>query len=516
MELNTYWRIVRAGWVWIVLGVLLGALGAGGWYALQKPVYTADAAGFLSATSGTSSSGGDSGAALIADNLAKSKVKSYIDVGTWRSVANRVIDDLGLSAQPESLVRSVSITNPVDTVNIVVQASASTPEGARDVAQAWVRAMSMEIQSLETQNGGNAVVRLVPGDSAQLPQSPSSPNLRLALGLGVVAGLVLGSAVAGIRYMFDRRIRSADTIEKETGQVVVGTIPLEKSFTTSQRLIPVDDTADGAERMKYFRVAEAMRELRTNIQFMDVDNPPRVIVVTSPLPGDGKSTTSANLAITLAANGQRVILVDGDLRRPMLASIFGLVEGVGLTDVLAGRAEFEDVAQQVGMAGNLFVLGAGTLPPNPSEVLGSARMHKLLSLLAESATVIVDAPPLLPVTDAAVLTHSADGAIIVGSVGKTTIETLQKALQSLHRAGGRCLGVVVNRVPVRGRGKGYYDYRYTGDYSPNASPEPGPMRGGVTESGAVGSGATATTATTQRASATEVEGGRRTRRDMRR
>lgn len=508
MELRTYWRIARAGWWMILVGLIIGVLAAAGWVSLQKPVYTADAGGFVSASTG---SGSDTGSALIADNLAKSKVKSYIDVGTWRSVASRVIEDLGLNVQPESLVRSISISNPVDTVNLVVRASASTPEGARDIAQAWVRAMATEVESLETQSGGSAVVKLVPGDSAQLPQSPSSPNIRIALALGAVVGLVLGSAVAAIRYMFDRRIRSAEAIEKETGQVVVGSIPVEKSFTTSHRLIPLDGVTSG-DRAKYFRVAEAMRELRTNIQFMDVDKPPRVIVVTSPLPGDGKSTTSANLAITLAANGQRVVLIDGDLRRPMVASIFALVEGVGLTDVLAGRAEFEDVAQPVGTAGNLLVLGTGTLPPNPSEVLGSSRMQKLLALLAEDATVIIDAPPLLPVTDAAVLTHSADGAIIVGSVGKTTIETLQKALQALHRAGGRCLGVVINRVPVRGRGKGYYDYRYTGDYAtkPQPAPQPGPMRTGASTD-AVGD---VTVAVAQPAGVT-VEAGRRSRRELR-
>lgn len=508
MELRTYLRIARTGWWIIVIGLVVGVLAAAGWVSLQKPVYTADAGGFVSASTG---SGSDTGSALIADNLAKSKVKSYIDVGTWRSVASRVIEDLGLDVQPESLVRSISISNPVDTVNLVVRASASTPEGARDIAQAWVRAMATEVESLETQSGGNAVVRLVPGDSAQLPQSPSSPNIRIALALGAVVGLVLGSVVAAVRYMFDRRIRSAETIEKETGQVVVGSIPVEKSFTTSHRLIPLDGVTAG-DPGKYFRVAEAMRELRTNIQFMDVDKPPRVIVVTSPLPGDGKSTTSANLAITLAANGQRVVLIDGDLRRPMVASIFALVEGAGLTDVLAGRAEFEDVAQPVGTAGNLLVLGTGMLPPNPSEVLGSSRMQKLLALLAEDATVIIDAPPLLPVTDAAVLTHSADGAIIVGSVGKTTIETLQKALQALHRAGGRCLGVVINRVPVRGRGKGYYDYRYTGDYAtkPQAAPRPGPLRTGA----AAAATENVTVAVAQPAGGA-VTAGRRSRRELR-
>jgi capsular exopolysaccharide synthesis family protein len=461
VELQTYWRIARTGWWMMLIGLVVGVLLAVGWVVLQKPVYTADAGGFVSASAG---SGSDTGGALIADNLAKSKVKSYLDVGTWRSVADDAISQLGLNTQPEALVRQVKVTNPTDTVNLVVQASASTPEGARDLAQAWVKAMSNEVKKLESASGGEALVQLVPGDSAQLPTSPSSPNWRIAVVIGAVIGLAAGIGAAAIRYVVDRRIRSADIVERETGHAVVGTIPFEKSFTSAGRLIPFGGGYDEGIRSKHFRVAEAMRELRTNIQFMDVDRPPRIIVVTSPLPGDGKSTTSANLAIILAASGQRVVLVDGDLRRPMVASVFGLVEGVGLTDVLAGRADFEDVAQPVGQGGNLSVLGAGLLPPNPSEVLGSARMRDLLQRLAVDSTVIIDAPPLLPVTDAAVLAHNADGAMIVASVGKTTVERLQKAIQNLDRAGARCLGVVINRVPVRGRGKGYDEYRYSGDY----------------------------------------------------
>ncbi|KAJ1681212.1 hypothetical protein LUZ63_023563 [Rhynchospora breviuscula] len=291
----------------------------------------------------------------------------------------------------------------------------------------------------------------------------------------------------------DRRIRSAEVVERETGHAVVGTIPFEKAFTPDDRLLPVGGGfAEGAQA-KYYRVAEAVRELRTNIQFMDVDHPPRVMVVTSPLPGDGKSTTSANLAIVLAASGQSVVLIDGDLRRPMVAKLFGLVEGAGLTDVLAGRAGFDDVAQPVGADGNLVVLGAGLLPPNPSEVLGSGRMRDLLADLAVRSTVIIDAPPLLPVTDAAVLAHHADGAMVVASVGKTTLETLQKAIGHLDRAAARCLGIVINRVPVRGRGKGYDEYRYTGDYYSSApagrggagTPAPSPASGATADTEAV-------------------------------
>ncbi|MGN6219624.1 MAG: polysaccharide biosynthesis tyrosine autokinase [Microbacterium sp.] len=471
MELRTYLRIVRSHWLGILLLTVLGVVVAFGWTLLQPRVYTADAGGYVAAVRGDGAT--DAGSALVAENLAKAKVKSFLDLGTWRSVAENAIEELGIDASPEAVVNRVRVTNPADTVNIKVEASASTPEGARDLAQAWIRGMAAEIESLESSDGASlAAVQLVPGDSARLPSAPSSPNTRLALAIGGLIGLALGIGYAVLRYTLDRRIRSADAVEKETGVAVVGLIPEERSFTPVDRLLPIDAGSSGGANAKLFAVSEAMRELRTNIQFMDVDNPPRIIVVTSPLPGDGKSTTAANLAITLAANGQKVVLIDGDLRRPTVATIFHLVDGVGVTDVLAGRATLEDVAQRVGRAGNLLVLGAGKLPPNPSEVLGSERMRTLLRELAEDYTVIVDAPPLLPVTDAAVLSHSADGAVVVASVGKTTFEALTKALVNLDRAGARPLGVVLNRVPRKGRA-GYRDYRYEGDYYQSGKPAKG-------------------------------------------
>jgi capsular exopolysaccharide synthesis family protein len=199
--------------------------------------------------------------------------------------------------------------------------------------------------------------------------------------------------------------------------------------------------------------------LRTNLQFMNVDNPPRRIVVTSALPGEGKSTVAANLAGTLAANGAHVILVDGDLRRPTVAESTGVDGAVGLTDVLAGRLEITDALRRVRGVPNLLVLPAGTLPPNPSELAGSERMHKLLADLAKHAIVIIDAPPLLAVTDGAVLTRAADGALIVVSAGHTSYDTVDDAVAVLEKIHGHVLGVVLNRVAVPNAGA-YGAYAY--------------------------------------------------------
>jgi capsular exopolysaccharide synthesis family protein len=485
MELRDYLRVLRAHWVAIVVLTLVGAGAAFAWTLTQTKIYTADASGYVTPYRAGNEEG--TGVAFAADNLAKSKVLSFVKIGAWRTVAEHAIDDLGLDTTPEALVRRVSVSNPTNTVVIDVQAEATTAAAARDLAEAWIRGMALEIDKLETGGGDvDPTVTLVAAESAQLPASPSSPNVRLAIALGALIGLALGIGYAVLRYVLDRRLRSPDAVERETGLAVVGTIPDEKSFSSGKRLIPFDGAnSSGSENAHLFAVSESLRELRTNIRFMDVDSPPRVIVVTSPLPGDGKSTTAANLAITIAANGEQVVLIDGDLRRPMVATIFGLVEGAGLTDVLSDRATLDDVAQPVGELGTLRVVGAGRVPPNPSEVLGSARMRELLLSLRGTATVIIDAPPLIPVTDAAVLANSADGAIVVGTVGKTTYEVLRKALGNLERSNARALGIVLNRMPRKKGSSAYYGYQYTGDYYRAAEPEalprdegpaPGPRR----------------------------------------
>jgi receptor protein-tyrosine kinase len=196
------------------------------------------------------------------------------------------------------------------------------------------------------------------------------------------------------------------------------------------------------------------------LQFLNVDNPPRVIVVTSSVPGEGKSTLAVNLSTALAQSGSRVTLVEADLRRPRVTRYMGLVGGAGLTNVLAGTAELHEVTQPWG-DGKLSVLAAGPMPPNPSEMLGSAQMRSLLQSLRETQDyVIIDTPPLLPVTDAAVLSVLADGCVITTRFGKTRREQLTEAAATLSRIDAKLLGIVLNRVPqaaavARGYGYGY-------------------------------------------------------------
>ena len=457
MELRDYLRVLRAHWMWVLAATFLGTSIAAGWTLLQSPVYTAEASGYVAAAASD-----NIGSSMVGDQLAQSNVRSYVQIGTWRSVAEYAIDSLGLDATPEAVVARVSVTNPTDTVVLRVSAKGPTPEEARDLAEAWIRGMITEIESIERATGGvEPAVRLVPGDSARLPTAPSSPNIRTNLMLGVLLGLLVGFGYALVREVLDRRIRSAEGVEKATGLSVVGGIPFdEKQPADGKTARSTGARSDNESAV----LAEAFRMLRTNLQYMQVDDPPRAIVMTSSLPGDGKSFIAANLAISLANTGQPTVLIDADLRRPRIAERFDLDSHVGLSDVLAGRAAVEDALQDVPGLPGMRVLTSGPIPPNPSELLGSERMHALIDTLKQDGFVVIDTAPLLPVTDAAVLTNHADGALVTINTGKTRYEVLEQSLNALEKANAKALGVVMNRIPRSGAGAVYYGYQYTDAY----------------------------------------------------
>ena len=205
--------------------------------------------------------------------------------------------------------------------------------------------------------------------------------------------------------------------------------------------------------------SEAYRQLRTNLQFIDVDNPPRVIAVTSALPGEGKTTTAINLAAALAEAGNRVCLVETDLRRPTLARSLGLVGDVGFTTVLIGKTPVESVLQNAGR--NLAVLTSGPLPPNPSELLLSEQAKALIASIAEQVDfVILDTPPLLPVADGAEMAIIADATVLVHRAGKTTHDQVQRAVQVLAKVDRRPVGAILNMVTRSGARYGGYEYGY--------------------------------------------------------
>ena len=457
MELRDYLRIARLHYKAILTFIALGLLTAWLVTLFTPRVYAATASGMV--RSGVADSPAEES---LGDTLAKSRAVAYVDVAKSRPVAQKAIDKLGLDTTPDALISHITVTQPVQTATIKVQARAGSPSGAQQLADTWVVALTEQIKELEDPAGKGSSIRMIPVENAALPGGPVSPNPVRNLALGFLLGGLAGSAYALLRSRIDRRIRDVDTVTRQFGVTVAGAIPASEILRRNEEgHVPV--VFGGRGDSKRSQVVESFLKIRTNLQFMDIDNPPRVIVVTSPLPGDGKSTVSANLAIALAEAGESVILLDGDLRRPVVAESFGLLEGAGLTDLLTGKATLDEVAQHPAQTPNLTVVGAGSIPPNPSELLGSNVMRQLLQTLRRNHMIIVDAPPLLPVTDAAVLTANADGALVVITAGKTLDTQLDGALTSLEQVNGHVLGVIFNKIES-GFASGYGNYGGYGYY----------------------------------------------------
>lgn len=456
MTFAEFVRMTRA-YLWFL--VLLTLLGAGVMIALtsREPVlYSAGASGIVKV--GYSSSAGEE---MSNQSLASDKAALYVALVGTTPVAERVVEKLGLDVDASAIAGRFTASVDTDVNLLTVQAVGTTPEEARDLANTVVEATAEVAEEIENtgrpaNSKQQSLVQVVPLEQAQLPGAPFTPDYRKAALKGAGAGLVLAYLLLIARRMLDRRIRSVKDVEAATGSSVIGIIPKVDSLARTHRGVRGD----------LGQAAEAFRQLRTNLRFLDVDNAPRRIVITSALAGEGKSTVSANLARLVAQAGERVVLVDADLRRPMIASTFDVDGEIGLTQVLAGDLQVSEAMVDSGIE-NLTLLPAGRIPPNPSELLGSLRMSQLIDELARTHLVLLDAPPLLPVTDAGLLSAFCDGALLVQATGQTHIEQSEHCKRILDQVGSRMLGVVLNKAPLRGVGALAYGDGY-GGYSAKA------------------------------------------------
>jgi capsular exopolysaccharide synthesis family protein len=318
-------------------------------------------------------------------------------------------------------------------------------------------------RELETPvGGGNPDARVVVVQRASIPDHPVIPKPVSNIAVGLALGVALGAGLAVLRHALDDTIKHKQTLEEITGVGLIGNIPLDK-----ERLaIPAISF-----NRENSASAEAFRGIRTNLQFLAVDNPPQVMLVASSTPGEGKSTIAINIALALAEAEQNVVLVDGDLRKPSLAEYLGLVGQVGFSTVLSGAASLSEVLQKTRFP-RLTVLTSGTIPPNPSELLGSSVAKKVLvELRAQFDYVIVDSSPLLAVTDAAILGANSDGVLIVARFGKTKREQLAHAVAHLNDVGASLLGALLTMMPTRGS-RSYNSYGYgEGDRKPGQASE---------------------------------------------
>lgn len=270
--------------------------------------------------------------------------------------------------------------------------------------------------------------------------------------LAAVVGCMLAVGVAFLIEYLDDTIKSSEDVGQALGLSTLGAIT---RFSTDKedRLITAAHPRSP--------ISEAYRALRTNIQYSSVDNPLRTLLITSTDPTEGKTTTVANLGTVMAQAGLSVIVVDSDLRRPLLHQYFEVSRNVGLTNALLDKSPSTDGYLQETEVENLRVLACGPLPPNPSELLNSQRMRELIEQLKEEADVLLfDSPPILAVTDASILANQVDGVLLVVDAGSTRRGVAQRGKEQLDKVGANLLGAALNKLSHRGRGGYYYYYYY--------------------------------------------------------
>jgi capsular exopolysaccharide synthesis family protein len=453
VELKDYWQTIRRRWKLIVMCILLATAGAGFLTWQTTPLYASSAQLFVQTTPS------DANEAYTGGLFAAQRVTSYVDLVGTRKLSEQVSSDLGGELEPAALRAAVTAETVPETVNLIITAQDPDPVVARDIAQAYAEALSALVADIETPAGRTAApIRASIVDNAEITEAPVSPNKLRNYGLGLLLGLLIGVGAAVLRELLDTSVATAEDVAEVTPSPILGHINSDPAAVKKEAALALAEATPWAE---------SFRVLRTNMQYVEVDHDHRVFVISSSLPAEGKSTTAVNLAVTLALAGERVALVECDLRRPTMGQRLGLDDAVGTTSVLIGKVSLADALQTYEETG-LSVLTSGPRPPNPSELLQSHAMEMLIKELRDQFDVVLlDAPPLLPVTDAALLAAQADGLLAVVRHGRTTRDQLRHALERVDSVGAKCVGVVVNLAPTRKSNRGYgYGYSYSYDYAP--------------------------------------------------
>ncbi len=453
------------------------------------------------------------------------ELETQKELVTSEPVAQRVIETLGMDTTLAALTRNVTVSRVRDTQIIEIRAESTSPTEAATISQTFAdeyllfrqeqaledllratesltkresetrdrlrqvdleiagatgsalaalereqEALSSDLAQIAAQKAiisGNEVFARSGGQivqAATVPEEPFAPKPARTGVLALVLGLMLGVGLAFLRDFLDDAIRTEDQAVRATGRPVLGYVPHWETENESEtRLVSLVEPSSP--------VAESYRTLRTNIRFLSVGRSFRSLLVTSSLPQEGKTTTSANLAIALARAGTRVLLVGADMRRASMHKAFGLEASPGLSDVLVGEAELVEAITDVGVP-NLRVIPAGQTAPNPAELLGSPAMAQLMSELEQIADLVIyDGPPILAVADTLEVAPKVGGVLLVIDVGSTGRHAVKSSVERMTGVGVEISGVVLNNLDPS---DGYYGYTYYHSYAPDAEePKPG-------------------------------------------
>ncbi|MBS0319494.1 MAG: polysaccharide biosynthesis tyrosine autokinase [Proteobacteria bacterium] len=303
-------------------------------------------------------------------------------------------------------------------------------------------------------------------DKADVPDAPYKPNMRRNLMLGAFVGLLLGVLLAFAFEHFDDTFRDPEDIERTLGLAVLGVVPVpDHEISSAPNGLAMASV--GAPRSMF---AEAYRSMRTALQFSTGEGAPKVVAITSAVPGEGKTTSAINLATAFASTGSSVLLIDADLRNPSLHKKLGLETAAGLSNYLVGQLGPIDITR-AGPVPNLFVIPAGHLPPNPAELLGGPRMAELIKTARQRFQhVVIDSPPVLSIADGLVISSFVDATVLAVAADSTRKNVARDALKRLRHVRAHVIGGVLTKYNARGRANSYYHYYYYGDQNAQRLP----------------------------------------------
>jgi capsular exopolysaccharide synthesis family protein len=382
---------------------------------------------------------GEVGQAYEGGRFGQQRARTYADIIDSPGGALAVIDELGLGQTVQSVEGRIDATVPADSPLIDVTVTDASPQVARSIADALGHLLPSLAVDLERPEGrARSPVKVTVTEPTRLSDGPESPRKPLYLAFGVLFGLAIGVAGAVLRDVLDRRIRSDADASVTASAPVLGRIA---EYRKTRPLVTVDDPLSAA--------AEGYRGLRASLRALGAEHEIRSFVVSSAVPSEGKTDVVANLGVALAEAGERVVVVDANLRSPRLGERLEVESSIGLTDLLQSKWPVELALREHATA-PLEVLASGSPRPNPSELLDSDAFDEVLQALTDSFDfVIVDTPALLSVADAAAVARRVSAAMLVARAGSTSSDELQAARKSLRAVDARALGVVLNRVRER-------------------------------------------------------------------
>lgn len=439
MSVLDYLRSIGRSWIAVLALTVLGAVGGFVASSLSPDLYRSNSALLL-----TSDRGGSTSELVQGNTYVQNLVATYVLLANSELVLQPVIDELNLDTTSQALSTTVSASSPLNTVIIDISVVSRDRELAQSIAASVTKSLTQVVTDdvSPTSVDGTPTVRLTTIQSATLPRFPFEPNTRLDVLLGALVGLVLGVAFAVVRSLLWQTVRTPDDVAQVTTAPVVGEVVATARDATLPRAILTEPL--GIE-------AESLRSFAANLNFLKVGEQLRSFVITSASSGESKSSLVTALGIALAESGKRVLIVDADLRHPSLADLTQLEGAVGLTNVLLGSITLSEGVQPWALP-ELHVLTAGTVPPNPGQVLASEAMKRFLDDAQESYdVVVVDSAPLLSVTDAKWLGHMSDGALIATRYERTSVRALRKVVEAMESATVPVLGVAITRMPRRTR-----------------------------------------------------------------